>query len=154
MLFYSVFHTFNRKNDSLVALKSLNPEGPLGSYLCNSSHSFNHMLVSFLWNKENKQDFLLGDKRSKFLSFSLVYFLVPVFFLFLSHSFSRKILLLLLNRFSIFFIVFNCFLLLIVVLRHAFSRFLYLLTQLSCSFQKSCIPIQICYLFCLFQVIY
>ena len=33
MLFYSVFQTFHRKNDSSVVLKSLNPEGPLDSYL-------------------------------------------------------------------------------------------------------------------------
>ena len=33
VLFHSVFHTFHRKNDSSVTLRSLNPEGPLGSYL-------------------------------------------------------------------------------------------------------------------------
>ena len=38
------------------------------------------MSVSFLWNKENKNDFFNGDKKSKFLPFSLVYFLSFCFF--------------------------------------------------------------------------
>ena len=68
LLFYSVFHTFNRKNDSSVVLKSLNPEGPLGSYLCDVTLPTLFITCQFfVWNKENKHDFLLGDKKFKFL---------------------------------------------------------------------------------------
>ena len=84
MLFYSVFQTFHRKkNDGSVVLKSLNPEGPVGSCLCEVTlPALDHMSVSFLWNKENKQDFLLpvGEKNKIFLSFLWSVFLVPVFF--------------------------------------------------------------------------
>ena len=34
VIFPSVFQTFHRKNDHSIVLRSLNPEGPLGSYLC------------------------------------------------------------------------------------------------------------------------
>ena len=48
-----------------------------------SSRSFDHVLVSFLWNKENKQDFLPGEKKSNFPFFSLVYLLSSCFLMFL-----------------------------------------------------------------------
>ena len=72
MLFCSIFQTFRRKNDSSGILKSLNPGGPLGSYLCDvTSHSFYHLSVSFLLSKENKWDFLPGEKNLNFFSFYL-----------------------------------------------------------------------------------
>ena len=37
--------------------------------------------VSFLWNKESKQDFLLGEKNLIYLFFSPESFLFPVFFI-------------------------------------------------------------------------
>ena len=65
----------------MASLKSLNPEGSLGIYLCD--FIFPALLitcsVSFLWNKENKEDFLSGEKNLIYLSFSLEYFLFPVF---------------------------------------------------------------------------
>ena len=51
VLFYSVFHTFHRKNDSSVVLMSLKPEVSLGSYLCDVYRYLNYLSVSFLWTK-------------------------------------------------------------------------------------------------------
>ena len=72
-------------------------------YLCDvTSCFFDQMSVSFLWNKENKQDFLQGEKKKEFsflFSSLYSYFLfsyVPLSFL------SWKILLFSLNRFSVF----------------------------------------------------
>ena len=64
---YSIlyFKPSTEKNDSLVVLKSLNPEGPLGNYLCDVTLpiSFDHVSVSFLWNKESEQDFFYRVKK-------------------------------------------------------------------------------------------
>ena len=43
-------------------MASLNPEGPLPVWH-HSSPYFDHMSVSFLWNKENKQNVLPGEKK-------------------------------------------------------------------------------------------
>ena len=63
------------------SLKNLNPEGPSGIYLCDVT--FPTLLitcsVSFLWNKENKQDFLQDEKNLIYLSLSPEYILFPVF---------------------------------------------------------------------------
>ena len=49
-MFYSIlyFKPSTEKNDSLKVLMSLNPEGPLGSYLCDFTLpcSFDHASVS------------------------------------------------------------------------------------------------------------
>ena len=80
---YSVLYFIpsTEKNDSLVVLKSLNPEGPLGNYLCDVTLpiAFDHVSVSFLWNKESEQDFLSGEKNLIILSFLWSIFLFPVF---------------------------------------------------------------------------
>ena len=112
MLFYSVFQTFHRKNDSL---KSLNPEGPLGSYCVTSFFPlFDHMSVSFLWNKESQKDLLPGEKNLILLSFLRFMFLFPVFFCSFIIPFTED---------SVFFLksIFNFLLLLIVDLCHMFS---------------------------------
>ena len=114
MLFYSVFHPFHRKNDSSVILKSLNPEG---SYLCDVTLPALIIKCQFLlWNKENKQDFLLGDKKNlNFLLFSGLrsIFLVPVFLCSFIIPFTEN---------SVIFIksIFNILLFLIVDLHHTF----------------------------------
>ena len=79
MLFYSVFHTFNRKYDSLVILKSLNPEGPLGSYLCDVTLPALLIMCQFLFcGQESKQRIFHGVKKNLyFLSFCPVNFLNP-----------------------------------------------------------------------------
>ena len=77
---YSVlyFKPSTEKNDSSVVLKSLNPEGPFGSYLCDITlPTLNHVSVSFLWNKENKQEFLPDEKILVFLFFLRSIFLFP-----------------------------------------------------------------------------
>ena len=130
MLFYSVFQTYHR-NNKFSRLKSLNPEGPLSSYL--SDVALPALSVTcqflFLWNKENKQDFLLGEKKKKkdlvFLSFLWSIFLVR-FLMFLYHSFHRG---------SIIFIesVFHVLLFFIFYLLYMLPRLFYLSSRRSCS---------------------
>ena len=119
MLCYSVFQTFHRKNDYLVVLKSLNPEDPLGSYLCDVT--FPALLIMcqffFLWNKENKPNFLPGEKNLMFLSFFRSIFLVPVFLCSFITPFMED---------SIFIkSIFSILLFLIVDLHQMFSRVSY-----------------------------
>ena len=77
---YSIlyFTPSTEKNDSSVVLKSLNPEGPSGSYLCDVTLPALLIRCQFLFCviKKIKQDFLPGDKTSKFLSFLQSIFLV------------------------------------------------------------------------------
>ena len=78
VLFYSVFHTFHRKNNSSVILRSLNPEGPLGSYLCNVTLPPLMIRCQFLFcGQESKHDFSPGERNQCFISFSPVNFLNP-----------------------------------------------------------------------------
>ena len=146
MLFPSVFQTFHRKIDRSVVLRGLNPEGPLDSYL--SDVTLPALLItcqfSFCGTEKIKQDFLLGDKKYKFLLFLRSIFLFPVFFCSFLIPFTENLIIFIK---AIFYIL--C--LLVVVLRHAFSRLPYFSAQLSCLFLKSCIMIKI---FCLFQVIH
>ena len=48
------------------------------------------LALLIMWNKENKQDFLLGEKKSNFPFFSSVCFLSSCFLMFLYHSFHRR----------------------------------------------------------------
>ena len=61
-------------------MASLDPEGPLGIYLCDVTLPavFVRCSVSFLWNKENKQHFSLGEKNIIYFSVFLTisYFMV------------------------------------------------------------------------------
>ena len=79
---YSIlyFTLSTEKNDSSVVLKSLNPEGPLGSYLCDVTlPSLYHVSVSSCGTKKINRIFLPGDKTSEF-PFSPVCFLSSCFF--------------------------------------------------------------------------
>ena len=150
MLFYSVFHTFHRKkNNSSVILKSLNPEGPLGSYLCDITLPSLLITCQFLFcgTKKINRIFYWVIKNLYFFLFLWSIFKVPVFVCSFLIPFME-------NLIAFIKLIFNILLLLIVVLRHVFSRLSYLLTQLSYSIQKPCIMIQIFYLFCWCQVIY
>ena len=71
VLFYSVFQTFQRKNDRSVILKSLNPEGPLDSYLCDLTVPTLLITCQFLFcGQESKQRiFFLRVKKIYILSF-------------------------------------------------------------------------------------
>ena len=78
MLFYSVFQTFHRKNDST---RILNPEGPLGSYLCDITLSSLLLMCQFLFcgTKKVNRIFYRVKKNLNFLSFLQSIFLFPVF---------------------------------------------------------------------------
>ena len=139
MLFYSVFQTFHSKNDS--------QKGPLGSYLCDiTSCSFDHVSVSFLWNKESQKDFLPDEKNLIFLSFLRSIFLFPVFLCSFIFPFMED---------SVIFIklIFNFLLFFIVDLRHVFATFLLIITTVV--FSLNVVHNHSKYLFCsfLFQVI-
>ena len=138
MLFPSVFQTFHRKNDHSVILRGLNPEGSSGSYLCDIT--LPAFLITcyffFLWNKENKLEFLPGDKKSKFLLFLRSIFLNPVFFCSFLIPFMENLIIFIKSiSYTLFFV--DC------RLHHAFSQLSYFSVQLSCSSRKLCIMIKI-----------
>ena len=130
MLFYSVFQTFHRKNDSSIILKSLNPEGPLGSNLCDVT--LLAFWVSFLCNKESQQNFLSGEKNLIFLSFLRSKFLISCFLCSFIIPF-MKIFLIFIKS------IFNFLLFFTINLRHMFTRLSY--WSWSCSVWMSCIII-------------
>ena len=76
MLFYSVFQTFHKKNDSL---KSLNPEGPLGSHLCDVILHAILITCQFLFCGTKKVNRRFYRVKKIFLSFLRSIFLFPVF---------------------------------------------------------------------------
>ena len=119
MLFYCVFQTFHRKKDSLVILKSLNPEGPLGSYLCDVTLPALSITCQFLFcgTKKINRIFYQVKKNLIFLSFLWSIFIVPVFLCSFITPFTED---------SIIFIksIFNILLFLIVDFRHVFTTFL------------------------------
>ena len=80
-----------------------------------SSRSFDQVSVSFLWNKESQQDFLLGEKNLVFLTFLQSIFLFHVFLCSFIIPFTEN---------AVIFVksIFNFLLFLIVDLRHMFSR--------------------------------
>ena len=124
MLFYSVFHTFHRKNDSSVILKSLNPEGPLGSYLCDITlPALLIMSVSFCGTKKINRIFYRVIKNLNVFLFLWSSFLVPVFFCSFLIPFME-------NLITFIKSIFGILLLLIVVSSHAFSRLVFFGTTL------------------------
>ena len=116
MLLYSVFQTFHRKNDSS---KNLNPEGPLGRYLCDVTLPTLLITCQFLFCGTKKVNRIFyWVKKSNFPFFTLVYFLISCFLMFHYHSFMAD---------SVIFFksIFNFLLFLIVNLLHMFSRLSY-----------------------------
>ena len=64
MLFYSVFTISTEKNDHTVILFSLNPEGPIGSHLCDVTFPALLIMCQFLFcGRESKQGFFLWVKE-------------------------------------------------------------------------------------------
>ena len=79
---YSIlyFKPSTEKNDSSFVLKSPNPEGPLGSYLCEVILPALLIMCQFLSVEQKiNRIFYRVIKKSKFLSFLQSIFLVPVF---------------------------------------------------------------------------
>ena len=79
---YSIlyFKPFTEKNDSSVVLKSLNPEGPSGSYLCDVTLPALSIMCLFFFGTKKLTGFLPGEKKDLiFLSFLWSIFLFPVF---------------------------------------------------------------------------
>ena len=145
MCYSILFSHLPQKKDCSFVLKSLNPEGLLGSHLCDVTLPALLIRCQFLFcgTKKINRSFYWVIKNLNFLLFLPSIFLVHVFFCSFLIPFTE-------NLITFIKSIFNILLLLIVILRHAFSRLLYLSAQFSCS----CIMIQIFYLFCLFQVIY
>ena len=112
---YSIlyFTPSTEKNDSLVVLKNLNPEGPLSSYLCGVTLPALSVTCQLLFCGTKKINRIFIYKKSKFLSFLWSIFLVPVFLCSFFIPFTED---------SVIFIksIFNILLFLIIKLHHTF----------------------------------
>ena len=148
MCYSILFSHLPQKNDRSVVLNSLNPEGPIGSYLCDVTLRALLITCQFLFcgTKKINRIFYRVIKNLSFFLFLRSIFLVPVFFCSFLIPFTENLIIFIKS-------IFSSLLLLIVVLRHAFSRLSYFSAHFSCLFRKLCVTIQIFYLFCLFQVI-
>ena len=136
MLFYSVFQTFYRKkNNSSVVLKIVNPEGPLGSYLCVVTLSALLITCQFLFcgtKKINRNFYWL--KNSSFSFLFLVDFLISCFIMCLDHSLTMEDYAFFIK--SIFYFLWN----LIVNLRNMFLGLSHLSSWPSCLVWKCIFP--------------
>ena len=143
MLFYSVFQAFHRKkNDSFKVLMSLNPEGPLGSYLCDVLLPVLLITCQFLFCRQEQRILYWVKKICIFFLFSGLIFLILVFLMFLYYSF-RQISYIIFCSFSI--ACYSC--LLVHVIRFSdfscrlFVAFVGILKCLICCYDPSSVKL-------------
>ena len=114
---------------------SLNPEGPLGSYLCDITLPAIPVMLQFLFCGTKKVNrIFIGRKKSNFPFFSPVCFLISCFLMFLYHSFHGWMLFSF-NQFSI-----SCYFWSLIYAM--FSQLSYWSSRGCWSVWKSCIIIQ------------